>query len=190
MSPDALRQGNPKPSLPLAACPKTSPAQMSTSSRDGGRFAGTTLAGGVVLVDVGKYRWRDDGDGHMHAAEDGGFAVLNPQAPAAGPELRLVQALPHSLAARLMLLPWPLPASTEEVRVGRCITGRAFCCKVCVRFCIQGRFVFQLSVCVSACMAPCTPCPRTLCWSRWRLASSMRQVGLGVGVGGGVDGLR
>jgi hypothetical protein len=100
---------------------------------------------GVVLVDMGTYRWRDEeaaqavpqkqqpgssavgakhvrwgpsADGDASDAWQSAPAAEAPapvQQQAAAPALHLVQAIPRSLTSRLMLLPWPLPACVGEV---------------------------------------------------------------------------
>ena len=82
---------------------------------------------GALLVDVGAYAWRDDGgdgggggggDGAPADDEEGDAGGGGGEAAAAAAPalLHLWQALPAALASRLMLLPWPLPASVGDVR--------------------------------------------------------------------------
>ena len=57
-----------------------------------------------VLVDMGYYQWEAD-TSSAGDEEDGGQTKQ---------VLHLVQVQGHSLAARLRLFPWPLPAATGE----------------------------------------------------------------------------
>jgi hypothetical protein len=176
-----------RPRRPATRC--THPARQGAAGQGG---SGGDQPGGVVLVDVGTFRWRDDGGGGGGAGPDqgsarcpvhgedaargegqaGGEGAHECSCPPPPSSLHLVQALPSSLSSRLMLLPWPLPACIGEVGGG----GRSRDSWLGAPHARLRGLPLHDHVTESPLTNP-HPLNRTRCWSRLARGSWTRQVG-------------